>query len=97
MTVILIRNTMSFAIGYGVTPWVTNLGSVSTSLEIAHLALTSIALYSYQNCFIVAAAAGLVQILSFLIFVKYGKMFRMNSTQRYFKYVKEMGKAGLVH
>jgi hypothetical protein len=38
-----------------------------------------------------------VQILSFLIFVKYGKMFRRNSTQRYFKYVKEMAKAGLVH
>jgi hypothetical protein len=26
VTVILIRNTMSFAIGYGVTPWVTGLG-----------------------------------------------------------------------
>ena len=26
VTVILIRNTMSFAIGYGVTPWVQNLG-----------------------------------------------------------------------
>jgi hypothetical protein len=26
VTVILIRNTMSFAMGYGVTPWVTNLG-----------------------------------------------------------------------
>lgn len=27
VTVILVRNTMSFAIGYGVTPWVTNLGN----------------------------------------------------------------------
>nr|OQO22165.1 hypothetical protein B0A51_08368 [Rachicladosporium sp. CCFEE 5018] len=26
VTVILVRNTMSFAIGYGVTPWVTNMG-----------------------------------------------------------------------
>ncbi|KAL9576559.1 MAG: hypothetical protein Q9203_007720 [Teloschistes exilis] len=26
VTVILVRNTMSFAIGYGITPWVTNLG-----------------------------------------------------------------------
>ena len=77
VTVILVRNTMSFAIGYGVTPWVTNLG--------------------YQNAFIVAAAAGVVQVLSFLIFVKYGKTFRKASTQRYFKYVKEMAKAGLVH
>jgi hypothetical protein len=77
VTVILVRNTMSFAIGYGVTPWVTNLG--------------------YQNAFIVAAAAGVVQVLSFLMFVKYGKAFRKASTQRYLKYVKEMAKAGLVH
>lgn len=59
--------------------------------------LTINSLDRYQNCFIVAAAAGVVQILSFLIFVKYGKTFRKNSTQRYFKYVKEMAKAGLVH
>ena len=26
VTVIIVRNTMSFAIGYGVTPWVTNMG-----------------------------------------------------------------------
>ncbi|KAK5170585.1 uncharacterized protein LTR77_005173 [Saxophila tyrrhenica] len=26
VTVILVRNTMSFAIGYGITPWVTNMG-----------------------------------------------------------------------
>ncbi|KZF24899.1 MFS transporter [Xylona heveae TC161] len=26
ITVIIIRNTMSFAIGYGITPWVTNMG-----------------------------------------------------------------------
>ena len=26
ITVILVRNTMSFAIGYGITPWVTNMG-----------------------------------------------------------------------
>jgi hypothetical protein len=25
-SVILIRNTMSFAIGYGITPWLTNMG-----------------------------------------------------------------------
>lgn len=68
---------MSFAIGYGVTPWVTNLG--------------------LRNAFIVAACAGIAQILTFLIFIKYGKTFRKNSTQRYFKYVKEMAKAGLLH
>lgn len=26
ITVILVRNTMSFAIGYGITPWVTDMG-----------------------------------------------------------------------
>ena len=26
VTVIIVRNTMSFAINYGLTPWVTNLG-----------------------------------------------------------------------
>lgn len=26
MSVIIVRNTISFAIGYGVTPWVTNMG-----------------------------------------------------------------------
>lgn len=26
VTVILVRNTMSFAIGYGITPWVDNMG-----------------------------------------------------------------------
>jgi len=26
VTVIIIRNTMSFAIGYGLTPWVNNMG-----------------------------------------------------------------------
>jgi len=26
ITVIIIRNTMSFAVGYGITPWVTNMG-----------------------------------------------------------------------
>lgn len=26
ITVILVRNTMSFAVGYGITPWVDNMG-----------------------------------------------------------------------
>ena len=72
VTVILIRNTMSFAIGYrlvcsilpflhaefcrSITPWVTNMG--------------------LQDAFIVAALAGLAQVLSFLVFVKYGRRLR---------------------
>ena len=72
VTVILIRNTMSFAVGYrsvcsilpflhaefcrSITPWVTNMG--------------------LQDAFIVAAFAGLAQVLSFLVFVKYGRRLR---------------------
>ncbi len=51
VTVIIIRNTMSFAVGCGVTPWVTNTG--------------------YQNAFILAAFAGLAQVLTFLAVVKW--------------------------
>ncbi|KAK5194043.1 hypothetical protein LTR47_005365 [Exophiala xenobiotica] len=77
ITVILIRNTMSFAIGYGLTPWVTNMG--------------------YQNAFITAAFAGLAQVLTFLFFVKYGKGFRVKSTERYLRFAKEITDAGLTH
>lgn len=77
ITVIIIRNTMSFAIGYGLTPWVENMG--------------------YQNAFILAAFAGLAQVLTFLLFVKYGKRLRQASTDRYLKCVKEITDAGLTH
>lgn len=77
ITVILVRNTMSFAIGYGVTPWVTNMG--------------------YQNAFITAAFAGLAQVLTFLVFVKWGKQWRRASAERFLKYVREMQDAGLGH
>lgn len=77
ITVIIVRNTMSFAIGYGLTPWVTNMG--------------------YQNAFILAAFAGLAQVLTFLIFVKWGKKMRKASVKRYWKYVNEMAEAGLMH
>ncbi|KAI9739248.1 MAG: hypothetical protein M1834_007461 [Cirrosporium novae-zelandiae] len=77
ITVIVVRNTMSFAIGYGLTPWVTDMG--------------------YQNAFIVAAFIGLAQALTFLVFVKYGKTLRKRSIARYWKYVKEIEKAGLKH
>ncbi|KAF7957887.1 hypothetical protein EAE96_003454 [Botrytis aclada] len=76
-TVIIIRNTMSFAIGYGVTPWVTNMG--------------------YQNAFIVAAFAGLAQVLTFLAVVKWGKSWRNNTKGRYYKYVEENEILGVTH
>jgi hypothetical protein len=77
VTVIIIRNTMSFAIGYGVTPWVTNMG--------------------YQNAFILAAFAGLAQVLTFLAVVKWGKSWRSATRKRYYKFVKESDDLGLTH
>ena len=77
VTVIIIRNTMSFAIGYGVTPWVTNMG--------------------YQNAFILAAFAGLAQVLTFLAVVKWGKGWRNATKTRYYKYVKETESLGISH
>ena len=50
-----------------------------------------------QNAFIVAAFAGLAQVLSFLIMVKYGRSLRRASSKRYRLYVEEMKAAGLVH
>lgn len=43
VTVILIRNTMSFAIGYGITPWLTNMGyqNAFITCAFAGLAVTS--------------------------------------------------------
>ena len=77
VTVIIIRNTMSFAMGYGITPWVTNMG--------------------YQNAFIVAAFAGLAQVLTFLVVVKWGKSWREMTKGRYYKYVKEAESLGSNH
>ena len=77
VTVILVRNTMSFAIGYGITPWVTNMG--------------------LQNAFILAAFAGLAQVATFFIFVRYGKGLRRESRGRYAKYVEKIASDGMVH
>ncbi|KAK3181876.1 hypothetical protein K4F52_006779 [Lecanicillium sp. MT-2017a] len=39
VTVILIRNTMSFAIGYGITPWLDGLGIQNCFISVAFVAL----------------------------------------------------------
>ena len=77
VTVILVRNTMSFAIGYGITPWVTNMG--------------------LQNAFLVAAFAGMAQVASFLVFVRFGKGLRRQSAGRYGKHVEKMASQGVIH
>ena len=38
-TCILIRNTMSFAIGYGITPWLDNLGYQNCFISVAFIGL----------------------------------------------------------
>lgn len=38
-SVILIRNTMSFAIGYGITPWLDGLGLQNCFISVAFVAL----------------------------------------------------------
>lgn len=50
-----------------------------------------------QDAFILAAFAGLAQVLTFLILVKYGRTLRRKSVGRYKRYVKEMAEAGLMH
>ncbi|PVH72653.1 MFS general substrate transporter [Cadophora sp. DSE1049] len=77
VTVILIRNTMSFAVGYGITPWVVDMG--------------------YQNAFILAAFAGLAQVMTFLVVVKWGKSWRVRTKDRYFRYVRESVQLGVGH
>lgn len=76
-TVIIIRNTMSFAVSYGITPWVTDMG--------------------YQNAFILAAFAGLAQVLTFLVVVKWGKGWRERTKERYLRFVDEMEREGAIH
>ncbi|KAF5983216.1 transporter HOL1 [Fusarium coicis] len=44
VTIILIRNTMSFAIGYGVTPWVTGMGYQNAFLVTAFVAMAQFSL-----------------------------------------------------
>ncbi|PSN60646.1 MFS transporter-like protein [Corynespora cassiicola Philippines] len=43
ITVILVRNTMSFAIGYGITPWVTDMGLQNCFITAACVGLAQVA------------------------------------------------------
>ena len=45
VTVILVRNTMSFAINYGLTPWVTNLGLQNAFIVAAIAAVVQCATF----------------------------------------------------
>ncbi|KAF4962106.1 hypothetical protein FSARC_9791 [Fusarium sarcochroum] len=41
VTIILVRNTMSFAISYGITPWITNMGYQNCFISAAFIALAA--------------------------------------------------------
>ncbi|KAI1024216.1 hypothetical protein LB504_005312 [Fusarium proliferatum] len=41
VTIILVRNTMSFAISYGITPWITNTGYQNCFISAAFIALAA--------------------------------------------------------
>ncbi|KAJ9234030.1 hypothetical protein DTO207G8_4075 [Paecilomyces variotii] len=45
VTVILVRNTMSFAIGYGITPWVENLGYQNCFISAAFIGMACAAVF----------------------------------------------------
>ena len=49
-----------------------------------------------QNAFIVAAFAGLIQVLTVFFFIRYGKKMRQASVDKYLHYRAEMVAAGLV-
>ena len=42
---IIIRNTMSFAIGYGITPWLDGLGTQNCFVSVAFVGLTICAVF----------------------------------------------------
>lgn len=50
-----------------------------------------------QNAFIVAAFAGLAQVLTVILFIIYGRTMRRASVGRYQHYKEEMMAAGLIH
>lgn len=51
----------------------------------------------FQNAFLVAAFAGLAEVLTVLIFVKWSKQLRRASAHRYSRYMKEVAAASLFH
>ena len=94
VTVILIRNTMSFAIGYG---FVARFSFVVRNAYKFHRITPWVTQMGLQNAFIVAAFAGLAQVLTVLFFIRYGRNMRQKSVCRYQRYMQEMTAAGLVH
>jgi MFS family permease len=65
--VMVIRNTMGFGMGYGITPWLQATG--------------------VQHTFIAVAFVFLACTFSFLLMVRFGKVFRKAAARKYWEYV----------
>lgn len=50
-----------------------------------------------QNAFIVAASAGLAQVLTVFYFIRYGRSIRQASVGKYERYVEQMNSADRIH
>lgn len=91
VTVILVRNTMSFAVSYGSVP----LSLAMQSLCLGEPKATDktyritpwLMNLGYQNCFISAAFIGMATSSVFFVMIKYGKKFRIRSASKYHRLV----------
>ncbi|KAM0418791.1 hypothetical protein ACHAPT_012301 [Fusarium lateritium] len=85
VTVILVRNTMSFAISYGQVPSSILRKWALTTLSSITPWLTDL---GYQNCFISAAFVGMAASSVCFFMIMYGKTFRVKSADKYHQLVK---------
>lgn len=94
-SVMLVRNTMSFAIGYGYVPC--SLGWLIFREANGDRITPWVDNLGYQNCFISAAFIGMACSAVFLIMMKWGKTFREHSRERYWNIVVENWEKGMGH
>jgi MFS family permease len=47
-TIMLVRNTMSFAISYGITPWLTNLGLRNCFISVAFIGMAASSVFLFM-------------------------------------------------
>lgn len=71
--------------------------SIRTESDMTYSITPWITNMGLQNSFIVAAFAGLMQVLTVFFFIRYGESMRKASVDKYLHYKEEMAAAGLVH
>lgn len=94
-SVMLVRNTMSFAIGYGYVPC--SLGWLIFVEANGDRITPWVDNLGYQNCFISAAFIGMACSAVFLIMMKWGKTLREHGRERYWNIVVENWEKGMGH